>query len=300
MDIELLAQRFYEYSIHMRGLSRTTVRNHRGWINCYRRFADLRNIEDVTDESLRALFLHGRTVLQWKPNTFMGLYMSLRAFFKWCVANGYMASNPVLEIEKPRLERRIPPKLNLQDALKLLDVAYNYPYDYKYLRYRNHAIFSMFILAGLRKSELLRLRLADVDIENRTIFVSQGKGNKDRMIPMSFTLAESLKRYACERKRLGKTCPQFFTSLNRDTGFTDTGLKRLVIKMRKASGLSFSVHKLRHTFATLMLEGGCDIYSLSRIMGHSDIKTTTIYLSASVEHLRSQVGKHPLGEAVRL
>jgi site-specific recombinase XerD len=68
-----------------------------------------------------------------------------------------------------------------------------------------------------------------------------------------------------------------------------------VRKLKDASGVSFHIHMLRHTFATLMLEGGCDIYSLSRMMGHSDIKTTTIYLSATAEHLRAQMGKHPMG-----
>ena len=67
-------------------------------------------------------------------------------------------------------------------------------------------------------------------------------------------------------------------------------------QIRKSSKIVFTIHKLRHTFATLMLEGGCDIYSLSRMMGHSDIKTTTIYLSASAEHLRGQMTKHPLND----
>ena len=183
--------------------------------------------------------------------------------------------------------------------MKLLEIVYNYPYDYKFLRYRNHAIFSMFMFAGLRKTELLNLKFTDVDITNLSIFVNQGKGNKDRIIPMSYTLAESLKRYLVERTRLGKTCINFFASLNRNCGFTEIGLTRLIIKMRLASGIVFTAHKLRHTFATLMLEGGCDIYSLSKMMGHSDIKTTTIYLSASAEHLRSQVGKHPLNDLVR-
>src|SRR3989339_1772714 len=148
--------------------------------------------------------------------------------------------------------------------------------------------------AGLRKKELLKLKYTDVDIENLSIFINQGKGSKDRVVPMSYTLAQSLKRYVEERRRLNKTCPEFFTSLNRNVGYTNSGLKRLVEQMKKVSKISFTIHKLRHTFATLMLEGGCDIFSLSKMMGHSDIKTTTIYLAASAEHLRSQMTKHPM------
>jgi site-specific recombinase XerD len=83
-------------------------------------------------------------------------------------------------------------------------------------------------------------------------------------------------------------------------GLTEISLKRLVAKIRNATGMSFTIHKLRHTFATLMLEGGCDIYSLSKMMGHSDIKTTTIYLAASAEHLRAQMVKHPLNDLMRV
>ena len=296
MDIELLALKYYEYSRYMRGYSPETLRIKREVINYYRRFTNAKYIEDVTEENLREFFLHGRTQRNWQPNTFISFYRSLNVFFTWCIGNRYLVKNPITGIELPKVEKRLPVKLNRQNATKLLEVVYNYPYDYKFLRYRNHAIFSMFVFAGLRKSELLNLKLTDVDITNLTIFVNQGKGSKDRIIPMSYTLAESLKRYLDERKRLCKTCPAFFTSLNRDMGYTNSGLKRLVEQMVKTSGLKFTVHKLRHTFATLMLEGGCDIYSLSRMMGHSDIKTTTIYLSASAEHLRAQMVKHPLND----
>jgi len=299
MDIELLAHKFCDYSHYMRGYSPETIKRYQRIISFYCRFADIKTIEDITENNLRELFVNGRTYRHWQSRTFIVYYHSLTVFFRWCIANNYLAQNPLKDIELPKVEKRLPPKLTKQDAMTLLEVVYNYPYDYKFLRYRNHAIFSMFIFSGLRKSELLKLRLADVDIPNLSIFVNQGKGSKDRIVPISYTLAESLKRYLEERKRLGKTCPEFFTSLNRNMGFRNIGLKRLVGKIRLASGITFTVHKLRHTFATLMLEGGCDIYSLSRMMGHSDIKTTTIYLSASAEHLRSQVGKHPLNDLVR-
>lgn len=299
MDIELLAHRFYDHSKYIRGRSRPTIRGYRAGIGQYIKHAGITNLKDVTNRNIRDFLLAGRVEKNWQAGTYLLHYRSLNVFFTWCISNQYLQTNPLQGIEQPRLERRLPIKLNKQDALKLLEVVYNYPYKYQFLRYRNHAIFAMFIFAGLRKNELLNLRLADVDVENLTVFVYRGKGNKDRIIPMSYTLVESLKRYLAERKRLNKTCAHFFVSLNRDVGFTINGLDRLVDKMIKASKLKFTVHKLRHTFATLMLEGGCDIYSLSRMMGHSDIKTTTIYLSASAEHLRSQVSKHPLNDLVR-
>jgi site-specific recombinase XerD len=296
MDIQILAQKFYDYSTYIRGYSKPTVRRYRQCINYFCGFADIENIEQINDKNVRELFMDGRTKRNWKPSTFISYHVSLMVFFRWCVENKYMEFNPIEDIEIPKVEKRIPPKLTKQEAMRLIEFVYNYPYDYKYLRYRNHAVFSTFLFAGIRKKELLNLKLTDVDIENLSIFINQGKGSKDRIIPMSYTLASSLKKYLEERKRLNKTCPEFFASLNRNLGLTDTGLRNLARKIRKDSGISFTIHKLRHTFATMMLEGGCDIYSLSKMMGHSDIKTTTIYLAASAEHLRSQINKHPLND----
>ncbi|KAA3630178.1 MAG: hypothetical protein DWQ02_18240 [Bacteroidetes bacterium] len=298
MDIEILAQKFYDYSLYIRGYSKDTIRGYRRVIKIFNRYSGINKIEEITEQNVRAFFINGRTHRGWKASTFVSYHKSLIVFFRWCVENGYMERNYIEDIETPKLNKSLPTKLTKQEATKLLEVVYNYPYDYKYLRYRNHAIFSTFMFAGLRKKELLNLKLADVDLENLTIFVRQGKGSKDRIIPISYTLANTLKKYLQERKRLKKTCPEFFASLNRNKGYTDSGLKRFVRKMKDATGIKFTIHKLRHTFATLMLEGGCDIYSLSRMMGHSDIKTTTIYLSASAEHLRSQITKHPLNDLV--
>jgi site-specific recombinase XerD len=296
MDITILASKFYEYSTFIRGYSPETIKRYKNIIRYYCLFAHIETIEQVNEANVRALFYHGRTERNWQSYSFITYPRSLMVFFRWCKEQGYIVKNPVEDIEMPKLEKRLPKKLTKQEALKLIEVVYNYPYGYRYLRYRNHAIFATFIFAGLRKSELLRLRLTDVDIENQSIFVNQGKGSKDRVVPMSHTLAQSLKKYLDERKRLNKTCPQFFCALNRNMGFSDSAIRKLVDQMRKATGTKFTIHKLRHTFATLMLEGGCDIYSLSKMMGHSDIKTTTIYLSASAEHLRLQMTKHPMND----
>lgn len=294
MSIQLLMQQFCEYSTYIKGYSKTTIVRYRQVILYFMKTAGISEIEDVTIENARHLFYHGRTEKQWGSNTYICYHKSLMVFFRWCVQERHMITNPIENIEIPKLERKIPTKLTKQDAMKILEVVDNFPYQHPFLRFRNYAIFATFIYTGIRKKELLNLKYTDVDIENLSLFIRQGKGSKDRILPINYKLAEALQKYLEYRKKAYKSAPEFFTSYTYDMHFTESGIKRLVEKISKTSGIKFSLHKLRHTFATLMLEGGCDIYSLSRLMGHSDIKTTTIYLAASAEHLREQMLKHPL------
>lgn len=294
MNIHILVQKFSEYSKFIKGYSPRTIQRYKHTIAYFCNHAHISEIEEVTAENTRNLFYYGRTTQHWSANTFICYHKSLLVFFRWCIKEGFMDSNPVSEIEIPKLERKLPSKLSKQDAQRILEVVDNYPYGKAFLRFRNYAIFATLIYTGIRKGELLNLKYTDVDVENLSIFIRQGKGNKDRVIPINYRLAESLQKYLEMRNKAYKTCPEFFTSYTHDMGLTESGLKRLVAKIVKTSGIKFSLHKLRHTFATLMLEGGCDIYSLSKMMGHSDIKTTTIYLAASVQHLREQILKHPL------
>lgn len=296
MDIKILTQRFYNYSTSIKGYAKPTIMRYRQVINYFVSLAGITEIEEVNDENTRNLFYYGRTTQGWSANTYICYHKSLGVFFRWCVQEGFMKENPIEKIETPKLEKRLPVRLTKQDALRLLEVIDNYPYHSQFLRKRNYAIFSTFIMAGLRKKELLDLKYTDVDIDNLSIFIRQGKGSKDRVVPINYKLAEALREYTKERKRLNRTCPEFFASSTRNVGFTEHGMKHLLKVIIAASGIKFSLHKLRHTFATLMLEGGCDIYSLAKMLGHSDIKTTTIYLAASIEHLRNQIIKHPFND----
>ncbi len=237
MDIDILLQKFCDYSISIRGYSRDTLRRYGFVVRGYTKFAGITEINQVNDDNVRALFYYGRTERKWSVNTFIVYHKTLLVFFRWCIKQGYMEQNPITEIEIPKKEKRLPTKLNKQVTLKLLELAYNYPYDYRFLRYRNHAIFSTFIFAGLRKQELLNLKYTDIDLDNLTLFVRQGKGAKDRIVPISYTLAQSLKQYREERKRLNKTNSEFFSSLRTNSGFTNNGLKKLVEQVRKSSGV---------------------------------------------------------------
>ncbi|MGC4100857.1 tyrosine-type recombinase/integrase [Ferruginibacter sp.] len=296
MEIQIIAKEFYDYSVYFKGYSKQTIKRYKYVIDLYCKLSGVQFITDVSVENVRSIFFIGRTERNWTTNTSVVHHKSLLVFFRWCKTKGYMEFNPIESIDRPRIEQKLPKKLTKQDALRLLEIVYNYPYTNKFLRYRNHAIFSTFVFAGLRKNELLHLKYADVDLDNMTLFINQGKGAKDRFVPISQTLAKSLRFYLEERRRCNKSCPEFFTSFVQNKGFTENGLKHFVDIIQPIFGMPFTVHKLRHTFATLMLEGGCDIYSLSKMMGHSDIKVTTVYLYASAEHLRSQIVKHPMNE----
>ncbi len=171
MDIKILALKFYDHSLYFRGYSKDTIQRYKNIINAFCKYSDITEIEQVDEDKVRRMFYYGRTERNWKPNTFICYHKSLVVFFRWCKESGYMQDNPAEKIECLKLEKRLPPKLTRQDATRLLDIVYNYPYQYTYLRFRNHAIFSTFLLAGIRKKELIKLKLTDVDVENMTLFV---------------------------------------------------------------------------------------------------------------------------------
>lgn len=294
MNLSELFEEFYQYLVFIRGLRPNTIRRFKSIFNFYLSHTGSQTINELNEPNLMRFFKDGREQRGWSPNTYLNYHKSLNVFCKWCISQGYLKNNPVDVIEAPRpvsVPRR---KLSRVEAEHLLDTVFNYPYPNEFLRYRNHAIFATFLFTGIRKSELTSLMVQDVDLTSLSLYVRNGKGGKSRTIPINLTLATSLRNYLVERNKRGKTCPKFFTSFNRNMGFTNSGFKHLVRKMRKASGVSFNIHILRHTFATLMLESGCDIYSLSKLLGHSEITTTAIYLNSSANHLRKQIMSHPM------
>lgn len=294
MDINTLCEQFCDYSSYARGYLPDTITRYRTVIRLFSRATNARNIHDCSEQVARRFFHEGSATRGWSPSTFRTYHKSLVVFFRWCVQHGYLASNPAEGLELPKLRRSIPRRLTSQECERLLERIANYPYRIPFERQRDLAIVATLLYAGLRRRELLTLQLRDVDPENHTLFVRLGKGAKDRIVPMHPLLGEILGRYLEDRRRVGKTCVEIVTSVHHDSGLTVNGLRRVFAKLQRITGMPLRPHILRHTFATLMLEGGCDIFALSRMMGHSDIKTTSIYLAATAQHLRAQMAKHPL------
>jgi len=294
MEILNLHEKFCQYSTVIKNYRPSTIKWYKERINIFLKITQVKEIEKVTNETILTFFYNGRTQNNWSSSTFINYRKALIVFFKWCVKNKFIGENPFDGLEKPKLEKRLPKHLTIEETFKLLEITQNYPYKYKFLRTRNYAIMAMFIYCGIRANELLHLKYSDIDLENKVISITQGKGAKDRLVPIPSNLIPILKNYLKDRLRLQRNCPEFFTSLYKNIGLTQSGLKRFIEQLKKASKIHFYPHMLRHTFATLMLEGGCDIFSLSKMMGHSDIKTTTIYLSTSIQHLKKEAEKHPL------
>ena len=127
MDILLLSRRFCDEARYLRGQSPATIRRYARVIKDFAGALGVSELDQVTAEGVRSFFFTGRSIRQWRSSTFISYHSTLSVFFAWCLRQGLIASSPIADVEKPRLEKRLPPKLSRQEALRLLEVAYNYP-----------------------------------------------------------------------------------------------------------------------------------------------------------------------------
>lgn len=257
-------------------------------------FSKLQHPQQITKSILEQYIIHKKIYQKWSPKTIKNTLQTFNNFLRFCVNQEYITENPAENIPKPRIPKRLPKYIPKGDALKLIEWTHVVKFRYNFERIRARAIIATFLFTGVRQGELLNLKMSDIRLDEKVLRVENGKGGKDRLIPLNIRLINILEKYLSERQKLQKMSIYFFTSLRLDQQMSQSVTKRLFIKLQKDMGFRVYPHLLRHTFATLMLQGNCDLYSLSNMMGHSDIKTTTIYLSLTTGHLNQQINKHPL------
>lgn len=294
MEFSIVAAQYLEHQEYFRNLAPASLRCMRSELRRFAGWTGITMISEVTTETVQTFFMIGLTKHAWSVRTLATNRYTLAPFFTWCVARGHLSSNPIDAIPHPIIPKKIPPKLTKEQALRLIDVSFTMPYRRDFLRYRNRAMFAMCLYAGLRKSELLAVQMEDVDIRHMNIVVRCGKGRKDRMIPMSTTLRTILREYITERTAMKVTVPQLFCNATGRRPLHYNSFNKHMVKIAGIAHIRFTLHALRHTFATLLFEAGCDLPSLSSMLGHARIDTTMIYITTSVEHLRVQMSKHPL------
>jgi integrase/recombinase XerD len=217
--------------------------------------------------------------------------VSLRQFFLHLLREDMISSNPTEHLESPRSWKVLPKYLSLEDAQKLLGI----PGEKEPLGIRDRAILEMLYGTGLRVSELISLRVADVNLEEGAVRTT-GKGNKQRIVPAGKHAISAVERYlAAARPALlrSRQAPWLFVS-RRGTRLTRQGIWLLLKRYGKLAGIAKPVtpHLLRHSFATHMLTRGADLRSLQMMLGHADIATTQIYTHVVSTHLQEIYRRH--------
>jgi integrase/recombinase XerC len=175
-----------------------------------------------------------------------------------------------------------------------MDAAEHYPWGSEYTRSLAVAVTATMLYAGLRRGEVVKLKFGDVDLDAGTILVRQGKGafgGRDRRAYVSDDLRRTLRRFARLREKLGFVAPEFFVSPKTKRGITFESLRRMLERIRAASGVRFTAHMLRHSFVTHLLKSGVGIHVVARLAGHRQISTTMGYASIFEEDLASGIDK---------
>ncbi len=233
-----------------------------------------RRITDVDASIIREYV--SRMYDSWSPSSMARKLASLRTFFNYCMRQGFIESNPAKEVATPKIPKRVPKFLTVDEVFALLTAAEGNDV----LEARDRAIMELLYASGLRVSELVGLNLADVDLKSQTVRV-MGKGRKERIVPMGEKACVALSSYLEKRSLLlGKGAGEGGFFLNRHGGrLTARSIERLLNKYIRRSGLQKTVtpHVLRHTFATHLLGAGADMRGIQELLGHSSLSTTQKY-----------------------
>ena len=304
---------FLDYMKSTRGSSESTVKEYYYDVRLFLRFLKQRRglakdiefddilIEDIDIELLKSvkkqdIYAFNAFLEKTRKVSNRSKYRkisSIRTFFNYLSAKvDLIEYNPIENIDMPKLEKTLPEYLDLNEALNLLDTIKNTNKKEIY-KTRDYAIVTLFLNCGMRLSELSGINLDDISNDN-TLRVL-GKGNKERTIYLNNACQDALEDYMKNRPDIESNA--LFLSM-RNNRMSNRAIQHMIEKYIVDTGLDskkYSVHKLRHTAATLMYQyGGADIRSLQEILGHESITTTQIYTHVRSEQLKNTVNSNPL------
>ena len=260
---------------------------------------DIEYIKGITAEKIYDFLLYTGSVRKNMWSAKARKLSAIKGLFKFMtVKRGYLEENPAADIETPKRKKTLPKVLSIGEARMLISAVRN---DTKSKsRLRDLCIITLFLNCGMRLNELVSLDLTDVEREYQFIRVT-GKGSKERIIYLNEACKKVLSEYIAEVRLLPKykyiDDKALFLS-NRNTRLTDKMVQKIVYKYLSVAGLDakkFSVHKLRHTAATLMYQSGhVDIRVLKDILGHEQLNTTQIYTHVDSEKMMDAMFENPL------
>jgi integrase/recombinase XerD len=304
---EHLVLDFLAYLEFERGLSRNTLDAYRTDLLQYGRFLEAReesaleatpaDVSDFLEQLARGGPAGGSGDAPPKPPaspaTIHRKSACLRSFYRHLRRDGLLDTDPTASLSTPRRARKLPQVLTRGEVEKLL----SQPHGTEPAALRDRALLEVMYACGLRASEAIGLELMDVDVEEG-VLRARGKGSKERVVPIGQAALRALRIYLERgRSKLVKGAPEVHLFVNfRGGHLTRQGLYKIVRRHAQTAGLAdrMSPHTLRHTFATHLLSGGCDLRSVQEMLGHADVSTTQLYTHLSSERLKDVYFKaHP-------
>jgi len=288
-----------------RGLSRNTLEAYRTDLQQFAEFLERRELDPLAAKTVdlmdfvSELATGGDGRAPAAPATLQRKIACLRSFYRHLRREQLTDHDPAAELRAPRSRARLPKVLSRDEVTRLIQQ----PRGTSPAALRDRALLETMYACGLRASEAIGLELSELDLEDG-ILRARGKGSKERIIPIGGKAIEALRAYLENgRPRLVGIRPERRVFVNlRGGGLSRQGLYKIVRRHARTAGLEqrMSPHTLRHTFATHLLSGGCDLRSLQEMLGHADIGTTQIYTHLSTERLRDvYFESHPRAQIAR-
>jgi len=288
---------YLEYLESTRNISSNTLRAYTKDLNVLASFLNVENLDfkNLDTRNVRA-FASGLNRRNLKESSVNRIISSIKSFYKYCIKNDVLEINSFSHVRNIGSTRKIPDVLSFDEINKMIELT-----DNTFLGIRDRVILEMLYSTGCRVSELVFLKVSDIDIKNRMALV-HGKGGKSRWVFLTSGTASVLSSYLLLRK--GKIAESsqsedFMLILNRNgTGISARGIRFIINKYIKAIGINkhVSPHTFRHTFATHMLNNGAGIRVVQEMLGHSSIATTQIYTHIGIDKLKDVYRvSHPHG-----
>ena len=289
---ELISE-FLRYLLIDKAYSNNTIESYKRDLQKFLEFCKDIEINNISNEDLKKYIKHLNNVGLNKKSIARNI-SSLKSFYKFLVISKYIKDNPSEVLFSPKVKKSLPNILTEDEILNLLDIELTDNFSY-----RNKTMMELMYATGLRVSELINLRLQDIDL-NEDIIRTLGKGSKERIIPIGDYAKEYLEKYIYEYRgsMLKKECCEFLFLNNHGKKMTRQGFFKIIKKIAKEKGIDkeLSPHTLRHSFASHLLKYGADLRTIQELLGHSDISTTQIYTHITNEELKKNYHDfHPHG-----
>jgi len=261
--------------LQRRNYSQTTVTSYVKMVAAFAKHFD-RPPDQMGPEQIRAYQVYLINERKLNARTVGHHTAALRFFYCKTLKRAY----PIEEVPYPKAPRRLPTILTQKEAVRLIDAASN-------LFHR--AMLMTVYSTGMRRAEMCQLKVEDIDSDRMLIHIRQGKGRRDRDVPLSPKLLETLRQYWLWMKPKTYLFPGTVNGSRADKPITPKMLWEACREAAQRAGITKAVrpHLLRHSFATHLLEGGADLPTLQALLGHADLKPTSIYLHLSERHLRA-------------